>query len=275
MRDQDFEKIMEAWAEHEAASAPDLRPTADMYRMLQSRQKRRPIFPAFSPRVTLAAAAASLTLFVVATILLFRPSMRSDFAPVQRVALLGQREGFVPESEVVVKGATIVSYNEKQRSRPPSVQLLFQLQKRDARFVESFFLLARPKEAITLTSADNYRLLLAPGRDRYVYIFQLTASNTLVKLFPNRVYSAARNPLQRGRTYYLPPKPNWFYLGQGQGEERLYVVASPGPLSDLEDLYARYSQADSETDAQEILSNLLQQLETAPEGWVFVFDHSQ
>jgi len=275
MRDQDFEKIMEAWAEHETASAPDLHPTADLYRMVRARQKRRPIFPAFSPRVTLAAAAVSLTLFVVATILLFQPSMRSDLPSVQRVALVGQREGFVAESDVVVRGATIVSYNEKNRTGPPAVQLLLHLQRRDTRFIEAINLLAPPKETITLTSADNYRLLLAPGRDGYVYIFQLTSSNTLVKLFPNRVYGAARNPLQRGRIYYLPSKPNWFYLGPESGEERLYVVASPGPLSDLEDLYARYSQADSETVEQEILFSLLQQLETAPDGWVFIFDHSQ
>jgi hypothetical protein len=275
MRDQDFEKIMEAWAEQETASAPDLHPTADMYRMVQARQKRRPILPIFSPRVTLAAAAASLTLFVVAYILLFPPSMRSDSPPVQRVALLGQREGFVPESDVVVRGATIGSYNEKNRTGPPPVQLLLHLQKRDALFVEAINLLAPPKETITLTSADNYRLLLAPGRDGYVYVFQLTSSNTLVKLFPNRVYSAAQNPLQRGQTHYLPSKPNWFYLDPEPGKERLYIVASPGSLPDLEDLYARYSQAQSETDQQEILSKLLEQLETAPDGWVFAFDHSQ
>jgi hypothetical protein len=102
----------------------------------------------------------------------------------------------------------------------------------------------------------------------------LTSSNALVQLFPNSVYSAARNPLQRGRIYYLPSKPNWFYLGPESGEERLYVAASPDPLRDLEDLYAQYSQADGEIDRREILSSLLQQFEAAPEGWVFVFDHS-
>jgi len=270
MRDQDFEKIMEAWAEHETASAPDLHPTADVYRMVRARQKRRPIFPALSSRMTLATAAASLTLFLVAYIVLFQPSLRSGSPSGQWVALVGQREGFVAERDVVVRDVT--PDTGKGRGSVPFGQLLLHVQKPDARFVEAINLQAPPKGTIRLTSADNYRLLLAPGKDGYVYVFQFTSSSTLVKLFPNSVYSAARNPLQRGRTYYLPSKPNWFYLGQEKGKERLYVVASPGPLPDLEDLYTRYSQAQGEADEQEILSSLLQQLETATDGWVFVFD---
>jgi hypothetical protein len=152
---------------------------------------------------------------------------------------------------------------------------LFHFQKQGARFIEAIDLQAPPKETITLTSADNYRLLSTPARDGYVYAFQLTPSNTLVQLFPNAAYSAAENPLRRGQTHYVPTEPNWFYVGQEQGKERLYVVASTGPMLDLEDLYARYSRAADEKHKQEILSSLLEQLETAPDGWVFVFDHSR
>lgn len=273
MRDQDFERIMESWAEHETASAPDLHPTVDLYQMVRARRKRRSVFPAFSPRLTLSTAAASLTLFVVAYILLFQPSMRSGAPSGQRVAFVGQREGFAPGKGVVVRGVT--PEKGKGHGSTPFEQLLFHFQKQDARFIEAIDLQAPPKETLTLTSADNYRLFLAPARDGYVTIFQLTSFNTLVKLFPNEAYSAAQNPLQRGQTHYVPAEPNWFYLGQDPGKERLYVVAATGPLPDLEDLYARYSQADGDTDKQEILSSLLEQLEAAPDGWVFVFDHAR
>ena len=51
-------------------------------------------------------------------------------------------------------------------------------------------------------------------------------------------------------------------------------------MPDLEDLYARYSQADGESNGQELLSSLLEKLDTIKEthgeetaGWVFVFNH--
>jgi hypothetical protein len=121
---------------------------------------------------------------------------------------------------------------------------------------------------------------MEPNEERHVYVFQLTSSDVLVKLFPDETYSSVQNPLRQGLMYHLPSKSNWFYLDDIEGEERLYVIASAGPLQDLEDLYARYSRADDASNKQELLAGLRKQLETIAEarpekatGWVLVFNH--
>jgi hypothetical protein len=146
--------------------------------------------------------------------------------------------------------------------------------------VEGINLQVPQKETITLTFADNYRLLLEPARDCYVYVFQLTSPNILVKFFPNETYSPVQNPLRREQTHHLPSEPNWFYLGENKGKECLYVIASVQPMQDLEDLYTQYSRADDESNKQELLTSLLDKLDTIEEthgeeaaGWVFVFNH--
>jgi len=271
---------MEAWADDEAESAPELRPTADMYRMVRARKKQRPAFLTLPRWATAGAAVAGLMVLAILYALLIHPSIHPDFPPGQQVALVGQREGFVAEKGVVVRG-TVVPGGKGGRKGPIAFrQLVLHFQKQDSRFVEGVNLQALPDERIALTAADNYRLLLEPSADWTVYVFQLTSSNILVKFFPNEAYSAVRNPLRQGQTYYLPSGPNWFYLGQEEGQESLYVIASAEPMPDLEDLYARYSQADDESREQELLSSLLERLDAVREvdgegmaGWVLVFDH--
>ena len=78
----------------------------------------------------------------------------------------------------------------------------------------------------------------------------------------------------------LPAEPNWLYLDRVPGEERLYVVASPQPIREFDDLYARYSQGPDAASKGEILSDLLDMLETIAEthpgravAVEFVFQH--
>jgi len=280
MKDQDFEKIMDAWADHETESAPEMHPTADMYRMIQARKKREPSSLFYSRWALLGAGLASLVAFAVLYTLLSRPSTPSDSRPDQVVALVAQREGFASEKGVILKGPEVTPGKGEKRGPIAFKQLLFHFQTHDSRFVEGVDLQAPPEETVTLTSADNYRLLIEPAEDRYVYVFQLTSSDVLVKLFPNETYSSVQNPLHQGQTYPLPSKSNWFYLDDTEGEERLYVIASAGPRQDLEDLYARYSQADDASNKQELLAGLRKQVESIAEtrsekatGWVLVFNH--
>lgn len=278
MKDKDFEKIMDTWADHETESAPKMQPTADMYRMVHARgkrQKRKPAFLVFSRWVTAGAAVASLAVLAILYTVLFHSSIFLDMPPGREVAYVGLREGFSSERGVIVREPG------KAHSRGSVLfrELMFHFQKPDSQFVEGVDLRMPPEESITLTSADNYRLLLGPVEDCYVYVFQLTSSDVLVKLFPNESYSSIQNPLRREQTYHLPSEPKWFYLGENRGEERLYVVASAQQIQDLEDLYFQYSQADDEANQQEILTSLLAKLDTiqdtGPEevvGWALVFN---
>ena len=277
MRDQDFEKTMDAWAAQEIASAPEMRPTADMVRMVRAKRQRKPISLFRSRWATVGAAVAGLVVVAILYAALFHPSILFDLTSRRRVALVGQREGSAYEKVVMVR--TPVS--PRGKGEPISFrQLMVQIQRQDSRFVEGVDLRAPPEERIALALADNYRLLLEPAEDRYVYVFQRTSLGILVQLFPNETYSSVQNPLRRGQMVYLPSEPNWLYLGEGKGEERLHVIASTQPLRGVEGLYTRYSQTDDKSNKQETLTRLLERLDTIQgtrsekaAGWVFVFDH--
>jgi hypothetical protein len=279
MRNEDFEKIMDTWADREPESAPEMRPTPDMYRMVQARKKEQPKSLAFPRWAMAGTVVASLVVLAILYTVFVRPSTPSDLPSGQEVAYVGQREGFVSEKGIITKEPGVQKGKGPTREIVCFKRLWFQFQKQDSRFVEGIDLQAPPEERIMLSSADNYRLLLEPARDCYVYVFQLTSSGILAKLFPNEKYSSVQNPLRRGQTYHLPSEPNSFYLDEERGRERLYVVASVGPILDLEDLYTKYSQADDELNKQEILSNLLEELEAVAEthsealAWLLVFDH--
>jgi hypothetical protein len=280
MRDNDFEKVMDTWADDETESAPDMRPTADMYRMVRAKREGKPSFFLGSRWAALGTAMAGLVVLALAYTLVFHPSIFPRAPSGQEVAWVGQREGFASEKGVIAEEPTVPPRKGPKKGPIAFEQLVFHFQEQDSWFIQGIDLQAPREETLALTSADNYRLLLEPIGDRYVYVFQLTSAGILLKLFPNETYSSAQNPLRQGQTYYLPSEPNWFYLGQGEGEESLYVVASVRPMHDLEDLYAQYNRADDGMDKQQALSTLLNALETIEEahpeeaaGWVFAFDH--
>ncbi len=259
MPNKDFDEIMDTWADHETESAPEMRPTAGMYRMVRARQKRKPAFFVRSRWAALGAAVASLA--AILYVVLFQPSIFQGPPLGREVAWVGQRDGFVSERGVVVEP---VAPPEKGPGKGPIFfgQLVFHFQKQDSRFVQGVDLQAPREEAVTLTPADNYRLFLEPVEDWYVYVFQLTSSGGLARLFPNETYSSVQNPLRQGQTYYVPSEPNWLYLDEDAaphtGEGRLYVVASAQAVQDLDDLYAQYSQTDDGSDKRAILESLIE-----------------
>jgi hypothetical protein len=278
MNEQEYEQIMDRWAEDAIASAPELRPTAEMYRLVQSRQKgKRGLF--FFPRWAVAGtAAAGLLLLLVSTVLVF-PTILTVFKPGLGEPLVAQREGAIPKQDIIVLNQGDPPHRGPKG--PVSLkQLMFQLKRHDSQRAEAVDLILPFEDTITLTSDDNYRLLLEPAKDGYIYAFQLTSSGTLVKLFPQEAYSSIDNPLQEEQVYYLPAEPNWLYLDQAAGEERLSIIASTQPLTELEDLYTRYVREKDKAEKQAILSALLTQLENLVEasaetaaGWTFVFRH--
>ncbi len=281
MQDKDFDGVMDTWAEHETESAPEMRPTAGMYRLVRARQKRKPTFFVRSRWAALGAAVASLV--VVSYVVLFQSSIFQGTPSGRDVAWVGQREGFVSARGVVIEP---VVPPEKGPGKGAIFfgQLVFHFQERDSRSVQGVDLQAPRKEAVTLTPADNYRLFLEPAEDWYVYAFQSSPSGNLVRLFPNEAYSPVQNPLRQGQTYYLPSEPNGFYLDEDAaphtGEGRLYVVASARALQDLDDLYAQYVQADDGPDRRAILARLIETFDSVADvypgdaaAWMLVLDH--
>jgi hypothetical protein len=223
--------------------------------------------------------AASLAALAILFLVLFPPILPT----VQQLALLEQREVFPSETGwdfTEPEGPKRGDKGDKGKGEPVLGMLLLQFRRPGSSVVQAIDLQRPGGEPLVLTPADDYRLLLEPGRDWHVAIFQLTASGTLVQLFPNEVYGTATNPIPAGQQVYIPAEPNWLFLDQHPGEERLVVIASPHPLTELDGLYEQYTQALGGTAEQDRLAEMLESLDTiehAPSGtvsrWVFEFQH--
>jgi hypothetical protein len=131
--------------------------------------------------------------------------------------------------------------------------------------------------AVALSQDDDYRLVITPAQDFYVYAYQLTGSDRLLQLFPNDAYSAAANPLPAGVRTILPEDPKWFYVAGDAGTERLYIVASQEPQPHLDALYAEYQRAGDAADQHSRLQDVLEALTRTDSPMVFLqtfaFDH--
>lgn len=274
MRDDEFQKAMDAWVESEIQSAPDLRPTAEMVRLVQAKQAPRRGMPIASRRVVAGAAIAGLVLIVALFALILRSSVIPGWPPAPQETLIAQRLGLDVVQTAIVKGGG-KGPGEKGPVRGGAAfqRLVFEIQQPVSPIVQAVDLLNPPRETISLTPADNYRLVLEPVEARHVHVYQRTSSGSLVRLFPNPAYSPAPNPLLPGGATVLPAEPNWLYLDGVPGEERLYVVASAGPLQDLDDLHARYDQEPDAAARDEALSELLARLETTTGLVEFAFQH--
>ena len=270
MKDEDFEKTMDNWASREAESAPQLRPTEEMYRTIEAR-KRKGLFSAHAQRILVGVAFVCLVLSAIVVPIIFYSSDR-DVEP-----SIGLRKVLVPKSGIIKHPPTRSGKGPK-KGTISFQQLMFQYQKSDSPSVYGLDIRFPVEEKVTLTADDSYRLVMQTAGERYVYVYQLDSRGKLMNLFPNNVYSSIQNPLNQEQAYYVPSDPNWFHLGEKKGEERIYVVASAQPMQELEELYAQYDKADSRGKRRKALSHLLKELDGEPAIedtvlWRFAFSH--
>lgn len=280
MNDEEFEKIMDSWASHEIESAPQMRPTEDMYKKVQAKQKKESFFKRFlfAPSVRWATAGlvtASLIAFVVLYPIIFRPSGQDAFS-------IGHRKGF-SEKDGPIETPFIHRGSGPKKDRIPFKYIVFQYYTQGTQNVQevnAIDIRVPQKERIVVTRDENYRLFLQPLRNCYVYIYQLDSQGQLGQLFPNETYTSLQNPLQQRQTYYFPSEPNWFYPGEHPGEERLYILVSTQVRQDWEEQYTQYAQTEDSQDRQKALARFLETIEAVgedpeenAEGWVFTFTH--
>jgi len=275
MKDKDFEKLMDSWADHEIESAPDLRPTAEMKLMVDA-MRPTPAGRTLPRWLTAGTALASVAVLILLAWVLF-PTDTQNRIPVWQVA---QREGFPAENGVIMEEPPESGGKGPSRGLVALQKLQIQFQISDSPIVRAVDLQTHPDIKVTLSTTDNYRLLLEPAEEHYLYFFQLTAAEQLIQLFPNETASPTPNPIPAGQELVLPAPPNWFYLDQTPGRERLYILASAAPLPDLEKLYTRYRPSTESAGQPELLSELLQLLESYREApadqvqlWTFSFTH--
>jgi hypothetical protein len=142
-----------------------------------------------------------------------------------------------------------------------SERIEFQYQPKGSEAIEMLDIGSPREEIIPLSSEDNYRLTLLLPQERYVYVYQAGVDKQIIQLFPNAEFSPAQNPLQAGKTIIIPLPPNWFYVEKDSGEVQIYVVTSPAPLNNWDEIYAEYSRSAKATERKIIATGLLDRIE--------------
>lgn len=98
-----------------------------------------------------------------------------------------------------------------------------------------------------MRSGDLYKVIFTPSRDSYVYIFQVDATGQLYCLFPMETYAGMRinnlNPVQNGKTYFIPAENYSFQLDRNIGAESIYFLALRQPDIALEQAYQEFLAA--------------------------------
>jgi hypothetical protein len=263
-----FDDLMDKWAAHEMNTAPEISPAPKVYQRLKERQKKS--------RFTLVPwpvrwAAAGIAAVVILLFIVLQPS--KEIGP-----LVGLRKAFIGEKGEGVERAQVLNEVEvpreeeaprvakaprtaakdlakrEKKSQVVSEQYVFQYQRPDTRAVEELDIRAPQDKIITLSSEDNYRLVLELAQERYIYVYLIGDDQSLIRLFPNSEYQPEQNPLQPGKTYIIPAPPNWFFVQEIEGEVTLYVISSDLPQPEWDELYIQYEGTDKKKDKRELLS---------------------
>jgi hypothetical protein len=272
MQDKDLDKIMEKWADDETASAPKMRPTAEMYEQVESLDRRRSMGLLGARRSVWAMTLGTVAIFVLIFVVV-RWSPRGVPGGGQQVAQIPQRPAFV-EGKGSGRGET--SPKGPRESSPFKV-LEFQVRGSDA-LVSAVDLWALQPSTVVLTAEDSYRLKMELAEAKYVYVCQLAPTGALVLLYPNGAYSPKLNPSWSGEAFYLPAEPNGLYVEGEAGVFRLYVVAAEELVPGLEALYAqnrrgvRFGRGQRSALLLTELNAIVGGQVEGQEGWAFEFE---
>lgn len=115
-------------------------------------------------------------------------------------------------------------------------------------------------EQAVLHTGDQYKLVVEPRKDGYLYIFQEDAHGKIDVLFPTKYFeggdSKNDNPVSSRKSYFIPSEERSFILDDHTGQEIIYVSFSEKPHTDLrklsEDIISSRSNADKKTKVAEV-----------------------
>jgi hypothetical protein len=268
MDEKKFEDLMDKWASHEMKAAPDISPTVEVYQKLKDKQKK-PRFAVFPRPLRWAAAGIAAAIIILLVVLL---------PPEERGPTVGLRKGLIEEKKE--RAEALKEEESPREAQAPTMaqapraaekdaikrvkkdeifwgQFIFQYHYKGSKSVDGLDMKVPQDKSITLSSEDNYRLLLELAQERYVSVYQMGPGQSLIRLFPNQEYLSVKNPLRPGQTYILPSPPNWFYAEEAQGEVIIYIIASNEPQQEWDDLYAQYESTEKKKMKKEILSRLI------------------
>jgi hypothetical protein len=235
IKNESFEKRMEAWATQQAEESPQLEPTPEMIRLVEVKRRERPQpFPL--PRWSHVAVALSAAVIILTTyISLYKPDLLFKTSP-EAFTYVARRQVSISE----VRHNTLEGVPPDQgKGRGPEIyqQLDMQVHRGAENRIDSLDLRYQLDQPLTLTPKDSYRILLKAKKERVLYLFLRSPSGefqALINPFSLQVLPAKEK-------IFLPTKPDWFYLLGEPGEYQLYLVSIPERESELERLYLQHT----------------------------------
>ena len=259
MNDEDFDKIMDKWFNSELDSVQEIKPSEKVYRKVQTKQKKSFLFLLPKEvRWLMTGAAVAVIILTVFYRDIFSPSEVSN----RLMPAVGLRTGYkIEKSEHKSEKIEPEKRGKKGETRdkkgaPVLKQLLFQYQNLKDPSIKSIDIIAPKEDRTGISERDNYRILIHPGREKWIYLFQEDSKNGIIRLFPNEDFCSFDNPFQADRIYFLPSTPDWFYVDYKKGEEVLYIVVSSRSLDDLDELYSMFLNQDNLKEKHDILIQL-------------------
>ncbi len=97
-----------------------------------------------------------------------------------------------------------------------------------------------------LRTGDQFKMMLEPEQDCFLYVIYHNAQDGMKLLFPYTLDQFETN-YERGRRYYIPMGDAWFELDQHVGRETFHLLASADRLTTLEQYFVDYETADAVT----------------------------
>jgi hypothetical protein len=260
MEKKQFERIMDEWLSYEMNASNELFPREEMYRKLKEKRKgsRKWFFGPLGWTVA-ATTATAVLLFVI-----FLPRVSRQTIPLKEPAL-ALKEGEVADEMAAPRarmGVVEMEKAEEVKGGGAFNQLFFQQQNLADKSIVGVDIQSQRDKNVNVTPADNYRLQVQLNQERYVYVFQLGADQSLTRLFPNAVTNVEQNPLQGGPLYNFPSPPNWMAVNENTEGGTIYVIATDKPQQNWDLLYDQYNNLRRETKRQEIVKHFLDELES-------------
>jgi hypothetical protein len=98
---------------------------------------------------------------------------------------------------------------------------------------------------LAVSPADTYYYSVNPTASCYLYLFQVNSSGDVLRLFPNRKYGPASNPVQPGK-HRIPDGSGWLRVKAVPGTEQVFMVAARWEIPALDRLGG---EIEAETDS--------------------------
>ncbi|HOX38584.1 MAG TPA: DUF4384 domain-containing protein [Candidatus Brocadiia bacterium] len=92
-------------------------------------------------------------------------------------------------------------------------------------------------------AADKYRIIIETEADTFLYVTQMDSTGKIDVIFPNPVLSDVRNPITSGSSLRIPDGEQGFTLDTNRGIEKVYFIASPKAVPELEALLEYFVKA--------------------------------